>query len=79
VVLNATIPASTLKCKHNSIAYHLREAIASHVIRIAKVSGKKNLADVLTKPLPTNELTYLTRKILYFPNAYDPNPSTYTS
>ncbi len=72
VVLNATVPSSTLKQKHNSIAYHrVREAIAANVIRIAKVSGKKNLADMLTKPLPANELTYFIRKVLYFPNAYE--------
>jgi hypothetical protein len=48
VMLNATIPISTLKKKHNSIAYHrVRKLIAAGVIRIAKVSGKKNLADML--------------------------------
>jgi hypothetical protein len=72
VVLNATTPTSTLKHKHNSIAYHrVRESIAANVICIAKVSGKKNLADMLTKPLPMNELINLARKVLYFPNAYD--------
>ena len=43
-------PESTLKKKHNSIAYHrTREA---GTIRVAKEDGKTNLADVLTKPLP---------------------------
>ena len=78
VVLNATIPTSTLrKKKHNSIAYHrVRESIASGIIRIAKVSGKKNLAEMLTKPLPANELINLARKILYFPNVYESNEDT---
>ncbi len=43
VALNATIPSSTLKKKHNSIAYHrVHEAIAACIVRIIKVAGKKN-------------------------------------
>jgi hypothetical protein len=73
VVVNATVPSSTLKKKHNSIAYHrVREAIAAKIIRIAKVNGKKNLADIFTKPLPVSDLTALIRKVLYFPNVYNP-------
>jgi hypothetical protein len=73
VVVNATVPSSTLKKIHNSIAYHrVREAIAAKIIRIAKVNGKKNLADMFTKPLPVSDLTALIRKVLYFPNVYNP-------
>jgi hypothetical protein len=73
VVLNSTIPSSTLKRKHNSIAYHrVRESIAESMIRIAKVHSKKNLADMFTKPLPAVDLWTLVRKVLYFPNVYDP-------
>lgn len=73
VVLNATAPSSTLKRKHNSIAYHhVHEAIAALIIRIGKVNGKKNLADMFTKSLPVGELTTMIRKILYFTNYYDP-------
>jgi hypothetical protein len=71
VVLNATNPTSTLKKKHCAIAYHrVREAIACHIIRIAKVHGKKNLADMFTKPLPMSDLYHIIRKVLYFPNVY---------
>jgi hypothetical protein len=74
VMLNTTIPTSTLKKKRNSIAYHrVRELIAAGVIRIAKVSGKKNLADMLTKPLLANELINLDCKVLDFPSAYELN------
>ena len=53
VVKNTTMPESTLKKKHNSIAYHfVREAAAGGWIEIAQVSGEKNLSDLLTKPLP---------------------------
>jgi hypothetical protein len=74
VMLNTTIPTSTLKKKRNSIAYHrVRELIAAGVIRIAKVLGEKNLADMLTKPLSANELISLAHKVLYFPNVYEPS------
>ncbi len=73
VVVNATVPSSTLKKKHNSIAYHrVREAIAAKIIKIAKVNRRKNLADMFTKPLPVSDLMALIRKVLYFPNVYDP-------
>jgi hypothetical protein len=72
VVTNATVPASTIKKKHNSIAYHrVREAIASKTIRVSWVQTHKNLADILTKPLPGPRLHALCEKILYLYK--DPN------
>jgi len=53
VITNSTIPTSTLKKKHNSIAYHrVRESVAAGTLQIAKVHTSENLADLLTKPLP---------------------------
>ncbi len=66
VVSNATIPTSTLKKKHNSIAYHrVREAVTAKILRIAKVHTSENLADVLTKPLAGSQLKQLIQKILW--------------
>jgi hypothetical protein len=66
VVTNSTIPDSTLKKKHNSIAYHrVREAVASGTLRIAKVLSKSNNADLLTKPLPGPELCSMIGSILW--------------
>jgi len=66
VVTNSVHPASTLKKKHNAIAYHrVREAIAAKTIRIGWVKSNKNLADLLTKPLPGPTLHALCEKILY--------------
>jgi hypothetical protein len=66
VVTNSTVPTSLLSKKHNSIAYHrVRESVAAGVIRIAKVHSKENLADLLTKPLPTADLKYLAQRILW--------------
>ena len=51
VTKNAIYPESTLKKKHNAIAYHrTREAVAAGTIRVTKEDDKTNLADVLTKP-----------------------------
>jgi hypothetical protein len=64
VVTNATTPTSTLKKKHNSIAYHqVREAVAAGILQIAKVQSSENLADVLTKSLPGVTLKHLIQKI----------------
>jgi hypothetical protein len=66
VVINAMIPTSTLKKKHNSIAYHcVREAVAASILRIAKVQSSENLADLLTKCLPGPALRNLIQKILW--------------
>jgi hypothetical protein len=50
VVLNTTLPSSTLKKKHNAIAYHrVREAVAANVVKVNHIEGKENIADILTK------------------------------
>ena len=47
---NASIPESTLKKKHHSIAYHrCREATAAGTIRVSKEDTLTNLSDVFTK------------------------------
>ncbi len=66
VVTNSTVPTSTLKKKHNSIAYHrVREAVAAGTLKIAKVHTTENLADLLTKPLSGTHLKPLIQKILW--------------
>ena len=52
VVTNTTLPSSTLKKKHNAIAYHkVREAIAAKIFGFCHMPGVVNVADILTKPL----------------------------
>ena len=52
VVKNTTLPSSTLKKKHNAIAYHkVREAVAAGIIKVAHIKSENNMADILTKPL----------------------------
>ncbi len=57
-ILNATLLPS--RKKNNSNAYcHGREAIAAGMIHIARVAGKKNLADLFAKILPLADLVNL--------------------
>jgi hypothetical protein len=52
VFKNSAFPESTVKKKHNSIAYHrTREAQAAGTVRIAWEPGDTNRADILTKLL----------------------------
>ena len=54
VVLNTTIPSSSLKKKHLACSYHrIREAIAGGFVVYGYIPSEANLADVGTKPLGT--------------------------
>ncbi|MGH7973897.1 MAG: reverse transcriptase domain-containing protein, partial [bacterium] len=66
VVRNVTDPASTLKKRHNSIAYHkVRESAAAGIIRICYENGKYNVADMLTKILSAKKLKDCCKRCLY--------------
>ena len=65
VIRNSTMPESMLKKKHVAICYHcVQEACALGMIQIAKEDGATNLADVLTKSLPSLQLRDQIRQIL---------------
>jgi len=66
VVTNVTNPESTLKKRHNSIAYHkVRECVAAKALRIRHESGKENCSDILTKFLPSEAHRQCCKSILY--------------
>jgi hypothetical protein len=66
VTKNSIFPESTLKQKHNSIAYHrTREAVAAGTIRVTKEDGKTNLADILMKLLPQAAKDFLCDEFMY--------------
>ena len=66
VVKNTTLPSSTLKKKHNAIAYHrVREAVAAGIIKVAHVRSQMNMADILTKPLSPQSYYMILRWILF--------------
>ena len=56
VLVNTSMPGSTLKKKMNSLSYHfIREGFARDEWRTAYVNTNFNLADLLTKCLPSGE------------------------
>ena len=66
MVKNTMRPKSTLKKKHNVIAYHhVHEAQAVGVVRIAHKDSETNLTNVLTKSLPGPRLHELISYTLY--------------
>jgi hypothetical protein len=66
VVKNSTAPESTLKKRHNAIAYHrAREAQAAGIIRVAWESGDTQIGDLLTKLMPGPRLKELVGYVLW--------------
>jgi hypothetical protein len=66
VVLNSSIPESTLNKKHNVVAYHCtREAVAVGTIQIAKEDTATNLADPLTKMMKAEDRQNLFNKWMF--------------
>jgi hypothetical protein len=66
VVLNATVPSSVLKKKHNTFVNHQgREAITARIMRFAYIKSEENVSDVLTKPLSNEKLYYLMKRWLF--------------
>ena len=50
VVLNCSLPSSTLKKKNCAISLHMvREAAAAGIMQLAHVPGTENVSDILTK------------------------------
>ena len=66
VYQNTSIPESTLRKKHHSIAYHrCREAVAAKTIRVAKQGTTKNLADLFTKLMTATRRRFLLERFTY--------------
>ena len=56
MIANTTIPESMMKKKTQSIVYHfVREGCARDEWQTAYISTHENVADMLTKPLPSGE------------------------
>ena len=67
VIKSSTIPASTLKKRHNALSYHtVRAAISAGIIEFRHIPGKINPADMLTKHLEPRDLEPLTRPLLFW-------------
>ena len=65
VIINTSVPESTLKKKHHSINYnYVRESIAAGIILIFKVDMGSNLEDLFTKLVDIVRRAYIIQKIL---------------
>jgi hypothetical protein len=78
VVLNTTVPSSVLKKKHCACAYHqIWESIAGSAVRFASyVSSKRNLADLLTKPLSRAAFFPLVQGLIFQKSSHHHSPRT---
>ena len=66
VILNTTVPSSMLKKKHQACNYHrVREATAAGTLTFCHVPTQDNLADIMTKPLPTALHMSLAKKLVF--------------
>ena len=66
VIHNCSNPASQLKKKSNSIAYHyVRERCAAGVCGITYIPTQENLADMFTKSQPGEVRKRLAEKVLF--------------
>jgi hypothetical protein len=66
VVHNCSNPASQLKKKSNSIAYHyVRERAAMDVVSVGYIKTTENLADMFTKSQPGPVRKKLADQVLY--------------
>ena len=65
VIINTSVPESTLKKKHHSINFNfVREAVAAGLVLIFKVDTGSNLADLFTKLVNKETRKNIVQKIL---------------
>jgi len=56
VVTTSSVPTSVLNKRHNALCYHrVREAQAAGMIRVGWIEWEKNIADLFTKTMLSNE------------------------
>ena len=66
VIINTSVPESTLKNMHHSIHYnYVRESIAAGIVLIFKVDTGSNLADLFTKLVARVKRKEIIQKILH--------------
>ena len=66
VIYNTQFPTSSLKKKHNAVAFHkVREAIAAGIIRTAHIRSEHNVSDILTKAKGPADYYQLLKVLLF--------------
>jgi hypothetical protein len=72
VVMNATIPHSSLKKRHNALSFHrVREAIAAGIMYLHKINGKLNPSDVVSKHCGYSDAWPLLGPLLFWKGTVD--------
>ena len=72
VVTQTQMPSSSLKKKHNAVAYHkVREAVAAKIVKTGHIGSKYNSADIGTKALSPADHYSLTNNLLFGRNRGD--------
>jgi len=73
-VANCSVPSTTSSKKHYSICYHrVRECIASGMVRVGRIDGKNNLADLFTKHLSYDRRCTLLEDMIIVEQLKDPD------
>ena len=66
VITSSTLPHSVLSKHHNALAYHqVCAAVAAGFLYFCHVSGKENLADIMTKFLSHTEAWPLIQPLFF--------------
>ena len=66
VIMNTSLPSSSLKKRHNAISYHfVREAVAANILRLVYLPTNLNISDILTKAITPTKLRNLIWPILF--------------
>jgi hypothetical protein len=74
IIINTQLPTSSLKKKHNSVAYHkCREAVAAGIVRTGHINGISNIADLETKPLGNAEYYKYLHDLMFGRNMNEKN------
>ena len=67
VIMNSSIPHSSLNKRHNALAYHrVREMIAARVLGYYWVDGKNNPADIVSKHWSYPQVWHLMKPLLFY-------------
>jgi hypothetical protein len=67
VVMNSTIPHSSLNKRHNALSYHrVREMIAAKVLGYYWIDGKDNPADIVSKHWGYQQVWQLLKPLLFY-------------
>ena len=67
VVTSSSIPTSVLNKRHNALSFHrVREAIAAGFLKVIKIDGAANPADIVSKHWGWQQIESIIRPLLFW-------------